>query len=237
MPADDDLRRSVGGRIAEARRERGLTQEQLGERMDASGKWIQRVESGSENLELDTLGAFAAALDVPASSLLQPPIVPRAARAGRPRIVSAQPAVIRAAPFAVGAVPFVDLVAGADPSAALSMPTTTHWVNVPGRKLAKGDFVARVRGTSMEPDVPDGSLCLFRQPVPKPAGKTVLIERLGAPGDIGGQFLLKRLRVLPSGRVRLMSSDSAVDDILGELIPIGDLRVVAQLVDVLTAQR
>lgn len=237
MPADADLRRSVGGRIAEARRERGLTQEQLGERMDASGKWVQRVESGSENLELDTLAAFAAALDLPASSLLYPPIAPRAARAGRPRAVSSSPAILRAPPFAPGAIPFVDLIAGADPSSPLSMPTTTHWVHVPGRKLAKNDFVARVRGSSMEPDVPDGALCLFRQPVPKPAGKVLLIERVGAAGDIGGQFFLKRLRTLPSGRVRLMSSDPAVDDMLGDLAPVGDLRIVAQLVDVLSALR
>jgi len=233
MPPDDDLRRAVGGRIAEARRERGLTQEQLAERLSKSAKYVQRVESGSENLGLDSLAELSSALEVPPSSLFQLPIVPRITRAGRPRVTGPAPTIVRSAPFATGAVPFVDLVAGADPSSPLSMPTTTHWVRVPGRKLAKNDFVARVRGTSMEPDVPDGAICLFRQPVPKPAGKILLVERLGAPSDVGGQFFLKQVRVLASGRLRLVSRDPEIADVVGDLAPLGDLRIVAQLVDVL----
>lgn len=41
-----------------------------------------------------------------------------------------------------------------------------------------------------------------------------------------------KLRALRSGRVRLVSSDPDVPDITGDLAPVGDLRVVAQLVDV-----
>lgn len=233
MPVDDDLRRAVGGRVAEARRERGLTQEQLAERVGKSAKWVQRVESGTENLELDTLSTFANALATTPASLLLPPIVPRVIQAGRPRRAPTPPTVVRASPFAPGSVPFLDLVAAADPAAPLSMPTTTHWVHVTGRRVFKSDFVARVRGTSMEPDVPDGALCLFRQSVPRPSGSVLLVERMGSEGDIGGRFFLKHVRVMASGKVRLVSNDPSVADMVGELAPIGDLRLVAQLIAVL----
>jgi len=39
------------------------------------------------------------------------------------------------------------------------------WVDVdsPGRKGLSDDlFLARIEGRSMEPDIPDGSVCLFR---------------------------------------------------------------------------
>ena len=173
----------------------------------------------------------AAARPVSDCAALHIELPPSLRRAGRPRVTGPAPTIVRSAPFVTGAVPFVDLVA--DPSSPLSMPTTTHWVRVPGRKLAKNDFVARVRGTSMEPDVPDGAICLFRQPVPKPAGKILLVERLGAPSDVGGQFFLKQVRVLASGRLRLVSRDPEIADVVGDLAPLGDLRIVAQLVDVL----
>jgi hypothetical protein len=42
-----------------------------------------------------------------------------------------------------------------------------EWVSLPDKHLEKGMFVAQVVGDSMEPDIPNGSYCLFR---PVPAG-------------------------------------------------------------------
>jgi SOS-response transcriptional repressor LexA len=55
------------------------------------------------------------------------------------------------------------------------------WEEVPARagKLRAGMFVARVTGRSMEPRIPDGSLCIFRQfGAGSREGRLVLVESL-----------------------------------------------------------
>ena len=50
----------------------------------------------------------------------------------------------------------------------------------PNLRLAPGMFVAQVVGRSMEPRIPDHSLCVFRTGVPgSRQGRLVLVERLG----------------------------------------------------------
>jgi len=67
------------------------------------------------------------------------------------------------------------------------------WVRVPEGVRPAGDmFAARVSGRSMEPLIPDGSLCLFRHSVTgSRQGKLLLIQHLGA-SDTGGEFTIKR---------------------------------------------
>jgi transcriptional regulator with XRE-family HTH domain len=55
--------KAVGQQIAETRRARGLTQAELGKRLDTSGAYIAKVETGRANLTLGQLAAFADALD------------------------------------------------------------------------------------------------------------------------------------------------------------------------------
>jgi hypothetical protein len=67
------------------------------------------------------------------------------------------------------------------------------WVAVPpGPVLVTPDmFVTHVSGRSMEPVIPDGSLCAFRSQVAQPLeGKTVLIEDYSKAG--GNRYLVKR---------------------------------------------
>ncbi len=53
-------------------------------------------------------------------------------------------------------------------------------------------FVARVVGRSMEPLIPDGSLCVFRHGVVgSRQGKLLLIQNSGASAS-GGEFTVKR---------------------------------------------
>jgi SOS-response transcriptional repressor LexA len=68
------------------------------------------------------------------------------------------------------------------------------WVCVPGLRLTKDMFVAHVVGRSMEPRIPDGSLCVFRAGVVGTRqGKLLLIQRAGA-SETGGEFTIKRYR-------------------------------------------
>lgn len=57
------LSKAVGLEIAQARQSRGLTQAELGERLETSGAYVAKVETGRANLTLGQLAAFADALN------------------------------------------------------------------------------------------------------------------------------------------------------------------------------
>jgi SOS-response transcriptional repressor LexA len=59
-------------------------------------------------------------------------------------------------------------------------------------RIAEGMFVARVLGRSMEPDIPDGSLCVFRRiGAGSRAGKIVVVEHLSSSDD-AAEYTIKR---------------------------------------------
>lgn len=60
----------VGQRIRERRRERGLTQEELGARTKVSAIHISRIERGEVDAGLDVIERIATALDVPLGALV-----------------------------------------------------------------------------------------------------------------------------------------------------------------------
>jgi len=66
------------------------------------------------------------------------------------------------------------------------------WEEAPvGLRLAPGMFAARIVGQSMEPRIPDGSLCVFRSGVAgSRQGKLVLVEYLG--GGTNDRYTVKR---------------------------------------------
>jgi phage repressor protein C with HTH and peptisase S24 domain len=67
-----------------------------------------------------------------------------------------------------------------------------EWRRVPGLRLSEGMFIAHVVGRSMEPLIPDGSLCVFRGPVVgSRQGKKLLIEQFGAASD-SARYTIKR---------------------------------------------
>jgi transcriptional regulator with XRE-family HTH domain len=76
MKEADALLIAIGSKVAALRKRRGLTQEQLAEHLDVSPGYLRRIERGSENLTLRSLGKLAASLDLSISDLLQRP--PRA---------------------------------------------------------------------------------------------------------------------------------------------------------------
>ncbi|QQS47288.1 MAG: DEAD/DEAH box helicase family protein [Acidobacteriota bacterium] len=119
-----------------------------------------------------------------------------------------------------------------------------EWIPVRSRRrLRPGMFAARVEGRSMEPVIPDGSLCLFSAPVEGTRqGKNVLVElRDRVDPESGERYTVKRYESekISSGdswehaRITLKPLNPEFNSI--ELLPDeGErLRVVAELVEVL----
>lgn len=70
-----------------------------------------------------------------------------------------------------------------------------QWVDVqvPGRRRLTDDmFVVRVQGHSMEPDIPDGSLCVFRSYYGGSRRNGIFIVQRVGTLDEGGECTLKR---------------------------------------------
>ncbi len=105
-------------------------------------------------------------------------------------------------------------------------------------------FVARVRGKSMEPDIPDGAYCLFRPPA---AGsrkdRTVLVWHSGVTGPhTGGQYTVKIYTSEKRGnkagewqhtRITLKPRNPAYEPIVLEPEEEGQVRIIADFVQVL----
>jgi len=72
--------------------------------------------------------------------------------------------------------------------------TAEGWDEAPGDlRITPDMFVARIQGRSMEPKIPDGSLCVFRFGVAgSRQGRLVLAERLG--GGANDRYTVKRYR-------------------------------------------
>jgi SOS-response transcriptional repressor LexA len=67
-----------------------------------------------------------------------------------------------------------------------------EWVDVDGVRMSKDYFLVRICGHSMEPDIPDGSLCLFRKYYAGSRnGKIMLVHELTDEGG-RGRFAIKR---------------------------------------------
>ena len=72
-------------------------------------------------------------------------------------------------------------------------PESEEWTRVPrGTRLEPGMFAAHVAGRSMEPVIPDGSLCLFRVPVAGTRqGRRLLIEQFNET-DFAARYTVKK---------------------------------------------
>jgi transcriptional regulator with XRE-family HTH domain len=80
----DTLVHDIGRRVAELRRERGLTQQALATKLRATMQWVQQIEYGT-NLTVYSLARVANALDAPLEAFLVPPQVTNYVRhPGRP---------------------------------------------------------------------------------------------------------------------------------------------------------
>ena len=59
-----DTKQLIGARIKEIRNKKGLTQEQLSEKMEINPKYLSSIERGNENPTLNTLIKLSESLEV-----------------------------------------------------------------------------------------------------------------------------------------------------------------------------
>lgn len=137
----------------------------------------------------------------------------------------------------VTAVPLVglDLAAGGFETGA-SDPSITWVTLLKPRALRRGMFVARVVGRSMEPRIPDGAWCLFGAPSSGYLrGRTLLVQHRGLhDADTGTSYTVKRFERDSDGRVRLAPENPDYPDLTLDPRDGADLRVVAELIEVLS---
>ena len=63
------VRKALGERLRDLRKDRGLSQQRLGQRSGLSGKFIGEVERGEKSISIDSLYHVCVALDVPLGDL------------------------------------------------------------------------------------------------------------------------------------------------------------------------
>lgn len=63
------VRKFLGQRLRALRKQRGLSQERLGERASLSGKFIGEVERGEKSISIDSLYRVSVALEIPLRDL------------------------------------------------------------------------------------------------------------------------------------------------------------------------
>jgi len=96
-------------------------------------------------------------------------------------------------------VPVYELGAAAGGFGPSAEAECQGWIeSPPGVRTDKRHFVARVHGRSMEPLIPNGSLCLFRLDVAGSRGGRILLVQHHAISDpeLGGSYTVKRYRSL-----------------------------------------
>ena len=85
---DGGLLKQIGHRVGELRAARGFTQATFAEALKISLRYLQTIESGSENLTVLTLSLLAKKLGVGIAELFEKPQTPRPKR-GRPKTTTA----------------------------------------------------------------------------------------------------------------------------------------------------
>jgi superfamily II DNA or RNA helicase len=91
-------------------------------------------------------------------------------------------------------VPVYDLEAAAGLWGPDHTPSEVGWMHIVGRRLKPGMFAARVLGRSMEPKIPSGAWCLFREcPPGSREGRIVLVQfhSMSDP-EGGGRYTVKK---------------------------------------------
>jgi phage repressor protein C with HTH and peptisase S24 domain len=181
-----DLQHLVAARLSALRRQQELTQDEAARRLGIALRNYQRMESGRQNLTLQTIEKVARALGVSALDVVAIPAV-------RP------PAGLHIIPSAgddiPDAVPVFDLDAAAGYARTGRAAGALGWTLLPDLARHDRPFVAQVTGASMEPLIPSGSWCLFSVAGAVDEGQVGLFE-LGGRGrpDDGGSYVVKRLR-------------------------------------------
>ncbi|QMW06363.1 helix-turn-helix domain-containing protein [Spirosoma foliorum] len=66
-----DIKEKVGTQIKEARKSKGMTQKELGDKLGVSDSTVTQYESGKQNLTIETLHKIAEAIGVTFSTVFK----------------------------------------------------------------------------------------------------------------------------------------------------------------------
>lgn len=239
----NQLAKKLGLRISELRRQRGMTSEKLAYENGISKGYLSDLENGKKLPSLKMLEQLARALNFDLHDFFPPPQVKSLKSADDPRILPYS-GKSKSPP---GHVPFFPLKIAAGFFSGQSEWAQTEpagWVQTNYKNSAKNYFAAYVFGQSMEPTIPDGSLCLFalyqggsRQ------GKIFLIQARGLKNkETGESFVIKKyIRQTPTRQyenqdhtiVHLISENPKYKPIILENLPEDEIQTIAELIKVL----
>ena len=180
-----------------------MSQEGLAGALAIAVKNLQRIESGRQNLTLTSLDRIAKALGVDVAAFFratpaerEPSALDRLKLAG----YDVRPSSTRGR-RPEGAIPITTLRAAAGAlTGEVHVPGTLGWVVSEGNRRAPpsktGQFVAEVRGQSMEPRLQSGALVLFGPASGPPYGQRIFLLTSNDLHDeeLGGPFVVKRIR-------------------------------------------
>lgn len=221
------LQRRIAAWLAANRVAAGVTQEALAARLGMATRNLQRIESGTQNLTLQTVERVAGALGVDTTALV--PGVTDRAHAG--------PLGLHVVPGPEGgrtplAVPVLSLRAAAGFARSGRVVDAIGWTLLPSDDPGRS-FVAQVAGRSMEPLIPDRSWSVFRATPDVDVGTIALFElRQRGDPDGGGSYLVKRLAERGRDRLVLASLNPAFPRVELDERKAATLRVVARWVAV-----
>jgi transcriptional regulator with XRE-family HTH domain len=196
----NELQIAVARRLSSLRQARGLTQEGVADRLGIASQNIQRIESGRQNLTLQTIERVAGAIGVATEDVLHVTAGPGA----RPRFLELERGgVLRPSVEPPVPVPVFRLVDGAR-FARAGRPMPLGWMLL-ADDVEPGSFIVRVEGSAMEPRVPDGAWSLFRPLRQKePQAKSFVLLALGAGDDV--EVLVRRVDAAPDAKGRITLS-------------------------------
>lgn len=200
---------------------------------------IQRLEMGEADVHVSLLYRYANVLDVSVASLFSfekereslSQVIPIESQSSRPK----------------QSVPFYALEVAAGTFGLESLDLDPQgWVVVDKRADLSEYFAARVYGKSMEPTIPDGSICLFKKySGGTRQGKIMLVQARGLQDPENGfKFVVKRYqrqtRVSESESrdkvtIELISDNPKFDPIVLKNLHDDDIATPAQFVQVLSS--
>lgn len=179
----------VAARLATLRKRHELTQDEAARRLGIALRNYQRLESGRQNLTLQTIEKVARALGASTHDVVD---VPQARVAGGLHLI---PATTDDVPTAI---PVFELDAAAGYARSGTAASALGWTLLPGTDRVSRPFITQVMGTSMEPLIESGSWCLFDAASTVDDGTVGLFELTGkGRPDDGGSYVVKRLRRHP----------------------------------------
>ncbi len=152
-----------------------------------------------------------------------------------------------AEPF-VRHLPVYDLRAAAGAFSEGQVPEELGWLEVTDRRIADGMFVAQLVGKSMNRRIPNGSYCIFRQPVAgSRQGRVLLVQHRDiADPEHGGHYTVKVYEsekvASPDGgwrhgiiRLKPDSTDARFEPLVLQNVDKNEIAVVAEFVQVLAS--